>query len=151
MSPGPRADRPRKTNIHRKKFTREEDLRLTEAVIQYGMNNWNSVAEYVGNRTPRQVRERWINFLGRCHNPEWTPEEDDELRRLYAELGRKWSQIARRLGNKSNNSVRKRWKALTKPKSAVSNDPLDFPEGSDADDYRMDPALDPVTGWKHQL
>jgi hypothetical protein len=63
--------------------------------------------------SPRQLRERLKNYLSPTLNTSsWTDDEDAELLRLHAELGRQWGIIARRMGNRSPPDVKNRFQAI---------------------------------------
>jgi hypothetical protein len=96
-------------------FTPEEDAMLLGLVRQLGHKHWLYIASWMPHRSPRQCRERWLNYL----NPElsqspWTPAEDDTLRAKYAELGPKWVKISKCLSNRSVNNIKNRALVLDK-------------------------------------
>ena len=64
----------------------------------------------VKRRSPRQVRERWINFL----NPElskepWNPEEEATLVRMHSKHGNKWAKIAKKIPKRNENQIKNHW------------------------------------------
>ncbi len=65
------------------------------AVQALGESSWASVVK-MGHmdRTPKQCRERWLNYLKPTinHGP-WTQEEDDILIRQHAVMGNSWAQL----------------------------------------------------------
>jgi hypothetical protein len=79
-------------------FTKEEDVKLLDAVNKYGTNNWKNVAYEMQDRNPKQCRERYNRFLkpGISKDP-WTPEEDSLLLGLVENYGgqrKRWKKIA---------------------------------------------------------
>lgn len=93
------------------KFTREEDNVLTQLVEKYGVGDWDRISKDMKNRTPRQCRERWINYISpELSNEPWSVEEDQLLDELYAEYGSRWHKIAEFFPNRSGNCVRNRYK-----------------------------------------
>ncbi len=97
----------------RRKFTQDEDNLLQALVRQYGVSNWGEIAEHVPERTPRQCRDRWNNYL----DPEvkrgpWTPEEDAILYALLEQFGPKYVKIAAQMDGRSNVSVKNRHRIL---------------------------------------
>lgn len=98
----------------KKKWTPEEDARLTHIVAQLGASNWKRVADHIGTRNPRQCRERWKNYLcpSVCRDP-WSPEEDTLLREKYAEYGSQWSVIAKFFENRTDVSLKNRWVVMS--------------------------------------
>ena len=95
------------------KFTPQEDQRLTSLYYSVQPTNWNVIALFMPNRTPRQCRDRWKNYLNpQLRNDPWTPEEDRLLCEKYKLYGSKWGKIAPFFVNRSDNSCRNRWQLL---------------------------------------
>ena len=95
------------------KFTPQEDQRLTSLFYSVQPTNWNVIALFMPNRTPRQCRDRWKNYLNpELRNDPWTPEEDQLLCEKYKLYGSKWGKIAPFFVNRSDNSCRNRWQLL---------------------------------------
>lgn len=66
-----------------------------EQVQIHGEGSWAAiVASALPNRTSKQCRERWLNYLNPAidHGP-WTPEEDALLIQQHAVLGNQWARI----------------------------------------------------------
>jgi hypothetical protein len=145
--------------VDKHKFTPYEDDLLQEAVEIYGHRDWAEVARHVPYGTPRQCRERWMNYV----NPllqirAWTPEEDALLDRKVAELGGNWVVIVTFFSNRSTNSVKNRFYAKRMPNSLRalkitppnpvgpdlgSRDPtFDQPAQAVSESLFRDPALD---------
>jgi hypothetical protein len=98
----------------KRKFSTEEDERLTQIVQQFGESNWKQVASKLGTRNFRQCRERWKNYLSPtiCKDP-WAPEEDRLLQEKYNELGSQWCVIAKFFPSRTDVSLKNRWVVLT--------------------------------------
>lgn len=47
----------------KRKFTPEEDKILIETVAHFGAEKWSYIASFLENRSMRQVRERYVNYL----------------------------------------------------------------------------------------
>jgi hypothetical protein len=126
---------PRGKGITRAKFTEDEDRQIRALVARFGRDAWDEVSSAMGHeRTNRQLRERWQNYL----NPElalqYTETEDRTLQELYAKIGPKWAKIAGVLGRKSAISTRNRHRALQsmrarglKPDYECGNAPVHLP------------------------
>jgi hypothetical protein len=102
------------------KFTSMEDARLKELVGQYGTNNWAAVASDMGDRTARQCRERWTNYI----NPTiifspWTPDEEALLDQKFAEYGSSWQAIAVFFPTRSKNQIKNHWTTRRKHGSTI--------------------------------
>jgi hypothetical protein len=65
------------------------------------------------NRTPRQCRNRWFNYLDPkiSHSP-WTLEEDQLLLESFQQYGNKWSKISSHFQNRNQVSVRNRFRRI---------------------------------------
>jgi hypothetical protein len=103
----------RKRDIHRNRFTPEEDKQLYELVQQYG-TAWDEIALIMGNgRSQRQLRERWQNYLQPKLDRKFTPMDDHALLGKFAEVGSHWAEIAALFPNKSPCYVKNRYRQLT--------------------------------------
>ncbi|KAH0792654.1 Myb-like DNA-binding domain containing protein [Histomonas meleagridis] len=98
----------------RHKFTKQEDETLKRIVQQHGEGNWSIIASCMKNRTARQCRERYKNYLSpNIKNDPWSPEEELLLEEKYAELGPRWAKIALYFENRSDVNVKNHWTAMT--------------------------------------
>jgi hypothetical protein len=103
--PGPRTRHP---------FSLYEDALLQSLVSIHGSYQWNRIADIM-NRTPRQCRERWKNYLSPpvVYQP-WTPEEEQDLLSAMREIGPRWQQIGVRL-NRAEVDVKNHYHFHVKP------------------------------------
>ena len=92
-----------------------EDQRLYAAVDRFGIDNWQTVANFLGNgRNRAQCSQRWT----RCLNPKiskksWNQEDDKQLKELVNLYGDKsWTKIASIMGNRSDVQCRYHYKQL---------------------------------------
>jgi hypothetical protein len=97
----------------RKKFTSEEDD-LIRALVGRCRDPrfapWSEIARQVPGRTSRQVRERFQHYLSpHVAGGPWSPDEDNRLRRLHAQLGSDWAAIAAMMPGRANTAVKNRW------------------------------------------
>ncbi|OHT03644.1 hypothetical protein TRFO_28895 [Tritrichomonas foetus] len=107
----------------RKIFTNDEDALLISLMSASSpFKSWEKVASMIPNRTARQCRDRWFNYLSPSirHDP-WTDEEDRKLIELINNFGTHWSQIAKYFEGRSDNHVKNRWYSYLKGK--VTTDP----------------------------
>lgn len=106
------AEKKKKTKA---KFTPEEDSLLISLVQKYGDSGWGAISQHMGNKTSRQCRERWQNYLNPTLSAtEWTCDDDKLLIEKQKELGPRWNTIARFFGDRSGNNVRNRWLMITR-------------------------------------
>jgi hypothetical protein len=97
-------------NPRRRVFSDEEDRRLIELVVTKACTNWFDVAKKLGQRSPRQCRDRWVNYLCPTNNFQpWTSEEDQILIEKINEIGTRWTAISRLIPGRSDNCIKNRW------------------------------------------
>lgn len=65
------------------------------------------------NRTSRQCRERWKNYLSpTVNNGAWTVDEDMKLGQLTDKFGSQWAKISQFFENRTDINVKNRWMLL---------------------------------------
>ncbi|KAL1412147.1 myb-like DNA-binding protein bas1 [Vanrija albida] len=105
----------------RRRWTQEEDDALITAVGKYGCargpgSQWSKISEGLPGRTNKDCRKRWFHSLDPAvRKGKWSAEEDDSLRRLYAEMGPQWKEIALRIPGRKDDQVSKRWRDVLAP------------------------------------
>jgi hypothetical protein len=98
-------------------WTAIEDTRLLAAIHKYGTENWNLIAQFVGNgRRRSQCSQRWQRGLDpRISRSRWSPEEEALLLQLVAKHGEKsWIRVSNDLGNRSDVQCRYRFYQIQK-------------------------------------
>lgn len=62
------------------------------------------------DRTPKQIRERYLNYL-RPHlsQERWTEEEDELLLELIQKYGHSWKAIEKHMSKRSQNQLKNRY------------------------------------------
>lgn len=101
---------PEKKIISHNKFTPEDDERLKQLVLQFGTMEWRQISRLMGDRSARQCRDRWKNYLNpSVNNAPWTEYEDNLLDQKVAELGRKWSIIAKFFPGRTDINIKNRY------------------------------------------
>ena len=118
----------KKEKAPRKMFTPQEDALIVMLVDKYGQKDWKLIAQSLPNRTTRQVRERFRNYLtpGLTNGP-WSRQEDELLKNLYAQYGPKWSKISTFFKSRSDVNIKNRWTSISKVNYYVSS-PETVPE-----------------------
>lgn len=99
------------------KFTPEDDIMLMDLVQNYsdGIIDWHSISNKMKNKSSRQCRERYQNYLDpSIDKSKWTEEEDKILLHQYNILGSSWNKIAKFLTGRSGNMVRNRYMVLNR-------------------------------------
>jgi predicted pyridoxine 5'-phosphate oxidase superfamily flavin-nucleotide-binding protein len=115
--------------ITRDRFTAEEDAKVTALVAQ-GLG-WGQIAAAMNQRTKRQVRERWQDYLSPSLAVNYTHDDDYRIEELHRQLGPRWAKIAAALGNRSGVSVRNRYRQLMRGRAKGEQRfpwDVDFPE-----------------------
>ena len=101
-------------STHRVRFTLEEDILLYNTALAFGMKQWTVVARFFKDRTAKQLRDRFQNYL----NPgiflrRWTADEDELLFHKYVQHGRKWNEIAKFFPGRTANNIKNRFVTFT--------------------------------------
>ncbi|CAK59671.1 unnamed protein product (macronuclear) [Paramecium tetraurelia] len=98
------------SNKIRKYWTDEEDNILKSTVSVHG-SDWKLIAEYLNGRNASQCAQRWKRVKPNTEekNQKWTPEEDEQVKRLTKEYKFDWKVIARFLPNRTGRQIRERY------------------------------------------
>lgn len=101
-------------SAQRTKFTKYEDVKLRRIVASMPKPDWKLVGSLMGNRTARQCRERYNNYLAPTVNNEpWTKEEEELLLEKYEELGPQWSKMTQFFDNRASVSIKNHYAKMT--------------------------------------
>jgi hypothetical protein len=104
------SSRASKQNLPRRTFTPEEDAKLRALVDHLGTKSWEEIARFIPDRSARQCRDRYKNYLlDSLVTDAWTADEDALVVQKYHEIGPKWVEIGRLLSGRSGNNVKNRW------------------------------------------
>lgn len=99
----------------RRLFTYYEDCLLTQAAIAFHEVSWNQISQCVPGRSPRQCRDRWMNYLKPSLTFEpWTNTEDELLVSLVNKYGTHWTKMSSSFPSRSKNAIKNRWYWLIK-------------------------------------
>jgi hypothetical protein len=118
----------------KRKFSSEEDERLTQLVNLLGETNWKNIANQMGTRNCRQCRERWKNYLAPYLNRDpWSSEEDAILLEKYEEFGSKWSLITKFFPLRTDVNLKNRWVVISGSKSKARRIKRKGPKAAEED------------------
>ncbi|KAL9237300.1 hypothetical protein vseg_011867 [Gypsophila vaccaria] len=100
----------------------EEDQKLQEFVLQFGVTSWTSLPANAGlQRNGKSCRLRWMNYLRPgLKRGVFSPQEEDMILTLHKNLGNKWSLIAKQLPGRTDNEIKNVWHSYLKKKAAKS-------------------------------
>lgn len=130
-------------------FTLDEDKHLLELVEEFGQD-WRKIAKSMTNRSTRQCRERYRNYLAPdIKNGPWTNEEDHLLEHKVMELGQRWSMIAKFFPTRSDINIKNRWSSIKN--KMLRNEQKDYTMTYPQDQYmnQMQPMMmaGPITPY----
>ena len=86
-------------------WSSSEDIRLLAGINKFGLDNWISVAKFVGNgRSRAQCAQRWVRGLDpRISKDQWLAEDEEKMLNLMKTSSNKgWTTIAAGMGNRSD-------------------------------------------------
>ncbi|KAG5253577.1 transcription factor GAMYB [Salix suchowensis] len=97
-------------------WTSVEDAILIDYVKKHGEGNWNSVQKHSGLfRCGKSCRLRWANHLRPdLKKGSFTPEEENRIIQLHANMGNKWARMAAELPGRTDNEIKNYWNTRTK-------------------------------------
>lgn len=96
-------------NMQKGRFTKSEDSKLIKFIEVYG-KNWNLISNLLGNRTPKQVKNRYENNLNPLIKKEHYTKEDDKLiMELFDIFENKWSKYQNYFPTRSLKSIKNRF------------------------------------------
>jgi hypothetical protein len=138
----------------RQVFSVEEDAALGRLIQRYGFGDFKLLASHMPGRTPRQLRERYRNYLSPAvHHGPWSRWEDAQLIRCYSDFGPKWSKISAFLPFRSEVDVKNRWTSLfgrrpSNPETVIEPAVAVIAPSVDLfDDRRFENGPDPFDGF----
>ena len=100
-------------STRKQKFSPEEDEKLRSLVAHYGLD-WKMISAVMKNRTPRQCRDRWKNYVSpNVNSAPWTAEEDALLLDKFKEFGRQWAIIAKFFNQRTDIHIKNRWVTIS--------------------------------------
>jgi len=101
---------------HKKgRWHQEEDERIKSLVEKHG-KKWAFISKIIKNRSGKQIRDRYINFIDeRTIRHGFTNEEDIKIMSLFKIHGPMWSIIARDFVGRTGDAIKNRSYCLIKP------------------------------------
>jgi hypothetical protein len=100
----------RRSSSNRRRFSPEEDARFLGLIGNCPSPVWDQIAQEMPDRTARQCRERWHNYVKPDIRTEpWTKEEDNCLIAKVNELRYRWAAMTPFFNRRSESDVKNRW------------------------------------------
>jgi len=91
------------------KWSKDEDEKLIILVKEYG-KKWALISRKMKNRSGKQVRDRYINYLDESNmKNRFSPEEDKKIMDLFKIHGAKWSAISKEFIGRSGDAIKNRY------------------------------------------
>lgn len=103
------------------KFTNNDDQRLKDFVSKFGIEDWTKISMLMKNKSAKQCKDRWSNYLDPAysHSP-WTEEEDNLLLLMYEEMGSQWTLMSSHFEKKTPGEIRFRYLKLMRQKMKMN-------------------------------
>jgi myb proto-oncogene protein len=93
-------------------FTDSEDQILSEIMNNKPLMNWKEIAKRIPERSAKQCREGWFNYLAPgLKKGNWTIEEDNFLIFFVHQFGTRWSKLSKLMTGRTDNDIKNRWYA----------------------------------------
>lgn len=101
-----------KSNIKKGRWSAEEDYKIKDLVTLYNFN-WAKISKLIYNRTPKQIRDRYINYLDpNLNNNPFTILENKKIINFVKEYGKQWVKLSKVIRGKSPLSIKNKYFSL---------------------------------------
>ncbi|WOL17521.1 Myb-related protein Hv33-like [Canna indica] len=105
-----------KQKLRKGLWSPEEDEKLYNHIIRYGVGCWSTVPKLAGIVLHLSLL-RWINYLRPdLKRGNFSQQEEDLIISLHEIMGNRWSQIASQLPGRTDNEIKNFWNSSLKKK-----------------------------------
>ena len=107
--------------IQRRLFTQNENMVIFQSVKLIG-EEWEIIAKILPGRTPKQIQDRYKNYLREDLKKEpFSNEEDQKTIELFKQIGPKWTKMMNSLPGRSGNDIKNRFHKHLNKSNIYSN------------------------------
>jgi myb proto-oncogene protein len=105
-----------KPDFKKGKWTTEEDYKILQGFQKFG-NRWFLIAKIFHNRSAKQIRDRYINYLDpNVKKGKFSAEEDQQIVEFYQIYGPKWTKIQKYISCRTADAIKNRFISCLKKK-----------------------------------
>lgn len=109
-----------KPGIKKGHWSFEEDKMIANYVAKFG-RKWSKIGKMMTNRTGKQVRDRYLNYIDiDANRGRFTKEEDTLIRDLYIKHGTKWTTISRSFDKRTPEMIKNRFYSFLRSKIHIN-------------------------------
>jgi transcriptional activator Myb len=100
--------------VKKGRWMKEEDEIILKFISKYGPK-WSKIAKFLGNRTGKQIRERFVNRLDcKVIKSPYSLKEDLMILKLQKKYGNDWRLISSYLSGRSPDNIKIRYNSVIK-------------------------------------
>lgn len=119
---------------------------------ELGTKNWKDVASKMENRSSKQCRERFKNYLAdTAKNGPWSLEEEALLEEKYNKYGPRWSMIAGFFNSRSDANVKNHWTKIVTRRKRERLALAKKIEASNDGGNQLDDGIDPFFAFDDEM
>ena len=103
-----------------RRFKPDEDEKLRSLVTQYGERSWHTISKHMKNRSARQCKDRWLNYLSpNANHSEFSQEDREFILQYVSRNGPHWSELAQYFPGRNGAQIRNKWTTWSSKRNIV--------------------------------